>query len=239
MPISCECPECGKRLKAADSAAGKKAVCPGCGAAVRIPLPESPDLAGDEFNIHDVDVSSGIDEIVDDRVPCPMCGEMIKPEAVRCRHCGENLKSARRKGRRSGHDPSMPVTVIVSIVIEGLFIAFNALGILGNLMQSNFPGACGSVFRIAVNVIVLIGLIQRKATIRTTALALDAIGMVFMLSCGGILLSGVLADQPQLAAFKGGAMMGILIAVLVIQTVLYIVQIGVLLPTSSSEYLDQ
>ncbi|MBS0261338.1 MAG: hypothetical protein JSS02_05225, partial [Planctomycetes bacterium] len=197
MPISCECPDCGKRLKAPDSAAGKKVTCPGCGSKISIPLPESADAEpparpksppkrakpardpGDEFDFQNLDVDAGMEEIVEDRVPCPMCGEMIKPAASKCRHCGESLRGGgggkRTKRRRS--DSSMPVTIMVAIGIEGLFIALNALGIVGNLLQSNFPGACGSVVRIAIEVALLVGLIQRKSSARTAALVLSAIGL--------------------------------------------------------------
>lgn len=40
MPISIQCPECEKRLKVADSAAGKKIRCPACKAVIAIPAAE-------------------------------------------------------------------------------------------------------------------------------------------------------------------------------------------------------
>ena len=39
MPISFECPTCGKHLKAPDAAAGKSSKCPGCGGKVTCPAP--------------------------------------------------------------------------------------------------------------------------------------------------------------------------------------------------------
>ena len=39
MPISFQCPHCGKKLKAPDSAAGKSSTCPGCGNKVTCPEP--------------------------------------------------------------------------------------------------------------------------------------------------------------------------------------------------------
>lgn len=41
MPIEISCP-CGKRLRAKDELAGKKAKCPGCGTLLQIPLPALP-----------------------------------------------------------------------------------------------------------------------------------------------------------------------------------------------------
>jgi hypothetical protein len=37
MPISFQCPKCGKKLKAPDSAAGRSSTCPGCGGTVTCP----------------------------------------------------------------------------------------------------------------------------------------------------------------------------------------------------------
>lgn len=46
MPIQVNCPKCGKKLKIADAAAGKKVKCPACDGVVLVPV--SDDLFGDE-----------------------------------------------------------------------------------------------------------------------------------------------------------------------------------------------
>lgn len=109
MPISCECPSCGKRLKAPDSAAGKRAKCPQCGNPVEIPAekiydaeevsdsaddPSAADSAGEysdnEYGLERRETEDQDESPAeDDRRPCPMCGEMIAPAAVKCRFCGE------------------------------------------------------------------------------------------------------------------------------------------------------
>ena len=113
MPISVNCPHCGKRLKAPDSAAGKRAKCPGCGKAVQLPdekVFEAEEVGGeggdDEFglgNLSESDAYGGPAE--DARKPCPMCGEMIVASAAKCRYCGEvfdeTLKRKEKKKAKS------------------------------------------------------------------------------------------------------------------------------------------
>lgn len=112
MSISVRCEECGKTLKAPDSAAGKKAKCPQCGAVVAIPEPvydaqevsDAEPVEDDSNAFGDVDSydSPAIDD--DNRKPCPACGEMIVATAAKCRYCGEIFDSKLKKKakRRSG-----------------------------------------------------------------------------------------------------------------------------------------
>ncbi len=124
MPISCECPSCGKRLKAPDSAAGKRAKCPQCGNPVTIPAEkvyeaeevaeDADDVSEDEFGLQ----TPGDDDPVQrpaipDRRHLPACGEMIAAAAVKCRYCGEfldaslNAKSAHRRRGVSKEDEEL------------------------------------------------------------------------------------------------------------------------------------
>lgn len=120
MAISVKCRSCGKKLKAPESAAGKRAKCPSCGKAVKIPesvydaeevddgLDDYEDYgAGDEEDYG----FDGADEYsapaVKQRRPCPMCGEMIVSSVAKCRFCGEifdatlKRRSKRKQGRGS------------------------------------------------------------------------------------------------------------------------------------------
>jgi predicted RNA-binding Zn-ribbon protein involved in translation (DUF1610 family) len=117
MPISFQCPQCGKKLKAPDEAAGKSSKCPGCGGTVTCPEPiyeaevfdESQPPAGhDPYADLDSDKPYGLVDpqpvaapSTEDRRPCPMCGEMILTTAAKCRYCGEVFDPALKKAKGS------------------------------------------------------------------------------------------------------------------------------------------
>jgi predicted RNA-binding Zn-ribbon protein involved in translation (DUF1610 family) len=107
MPITVLCPTCGKKLKAPDSASGKRAKCPECGSVVEIPeivfdaeevtdeyALEEPEavrrpFSDEDFEEIDSPAAAGPTSDVQQRRPCPACGEMIVAGAAKCRFCGE------------------------------------------------------------------------------------------------------------------------------------------------------
>jgi predicted RNA-binding Zn-ribbon protein involved in translation (DUF1610 family) len=127
MPITFQCPDCGKKLKAPDTAAGKSSTCPGCGANVTCPDPVydaevvemGPPAEPPGFNPFadlDDDKPYGVakptpsqESSTEERRPCPMCGEMILTTAAKCRFCGEvfdpTLKKAKKKKKSKKHAP--------------------------------------------------------------------------------------------------------------------------------------
>ncbi len=111
MPISFECPQCGKKLRAPDQSVGKSSKCPGCGAIVTCPEPiydaevidvsealPSDILDNDKpYSLVDPQPSAASSD--EDRRPCPMCGEMILKAAAKCRYCGEVFDPGLKKAK--------------------------------------------------------------------------------------------------------------------------------------------
>jgi predicted RNA-binding Zn-ribbon protein involved in translation (DUF1610 family) len=121
MSISFKCHQCGKKLKAPESAAGKSSTCPGCGGTVTCPeavydaevvdmaVEEPGQPAGpnpyddlDDGKAYGVADSAPADAAGDGRRPCPMCGEMIVATAAKCRYCGEVFDSSLKKVKKTG-----------------------------------------------------------------------------------------------------------------------------------------
>jgi predicted RNA-binding Zn-ribbon protein involved in translation (DUF1610 family) len=117
MAISFSCAQCGRNLKAPDSAAGRSSKCPGCGSTVTCPdavydaelLEETPATA-EAYGVLDADQPYAMTaEPVEAAAPsgevrraCPVCGEMIVATAAKCRFCGEVFDDQLVKGGKKG-----------------------------------------------------------------------------------------------------------------------------------------
>lgn len=102
MSIKVTCPDCGTKLNAKDSLAGRRVKCPSCGSPVDIPDAGGEEVydaeevgAEGELDFGGIDPSEG--EQAEDRKPCPACGEMIMRSAAKCRYCGEIFDPALKK----------------------------------------------------------------------------------------------------------------------------------------------
>lgn len=133
MPIQFKCNQCGRKLQAPDSAAGRRAKCPDCGTVMTIP--------GDVYDAEEVAVAEevipatrqegegayGLAEPAPrreeaDRTPCAMCGELIPAGAAKCRYCGEIFDPAlkrieEKKRRHADGDSNLTVGEWVAAIL--------------------------------------------------------------------------------------------------------------------------
>jgi DNA-directed RNA polymerase subunit M/transcription elongation factor TFIIS len=131
MPIQFPCPSCGHKLKAPEDQVGKFAKCPFCQQQFSVPEPvsETEEIysaeAVSEPGTYATSPAPPADE--GQRQPCPMCGEMIMVDAVKCRFCGEifdeTLKKAEKRKKGGGHDRDSDLTVgeiVAAVLCSGI-----------------------------------------------------------------------------------------------------------------------
>jgi predicted RNA-binding Zn-ribbon protein involved in translation (DUF1610 family) len=135
MPIQVTCHSCQRSFNAPDAAAGKRAKCPQCGGAIDIPAPPAPEEVLDAepepvlpFTDEDFEVEPPAAlPPTDNRKSCPMCGEMIQKNAIKCRHCGEIfdplLKAQLKKGSGAVYDSDSDLSIgdwVLAIVCSSI-----------------------------------------------------------------------------------------------------------------------
>jgi len=134
VAIHVTCDACGKTLKTKDSAAGRRAKCPSCGAAIQIPETTEMEDGGifdaEEMGFDDLGSPNDWGDATEDpaeagRKPCPMCGEMIKENAAKCRFCGEIFdpelkKQAKRSGAADADSDLSTGDWVVAILCSGI-----------------------------------------------------------------------------------------------------------------------
>lgn len=136
MSIQLTCSHCQAKLQTDESKAGSRAKCPKCGGVIEIPSAASDGvldaeitgpLAGfaeEELTVEPPVARAGGDV---ERKPCPMCGEMIVRDAVKCRFCGELLDKSMRGVLGGPGDASDPGWKKVR---GGLSLLYNCIGIV-------------------------------------------------------------------------------------------------------------
>jgi len=250
MTIEFHCPDCNKLLRTSDEKAGARAKCPDCGTPITVPKPDSEfDIGGfDDDDARDSErygaaFSPGSESSAPtqpmagfdpEMKNCPMCGAQIRKAAVKCRYCGESIgprpRAAAGSRRRRGVDVSGKVQgpAIALMVMAGLAMAAQVLGLIVNLAQMGGPGRRGPganqplppgaepVIYIAaaglgllVSALIMIGAIKMK-NLSSYGFAMTA-SILAMLPCSACCLLGipfgiwslvVLNDPDVKAAFR-------------------------------------
>lgn len=118
MSIQVTCPSCKAAFKASETAAGKQARCPKCSGVIEIPAAGAAAAADEIVDAEEALSQSLSDDAADEasagltdpvgRKPCPMCGELIVSDAVKCRYCGEILDRSMAGVLGEAFDPRDP-----------------------------------------------------------------------------------------------------------------------------------
>lgn len=125
MAIEFLCEHCSLPLRAGDDKAGRRATCPGCGAAIQTPDPRR--AAGERPPAKVA------------RYPCPMCGELIAKTAPHCPFCGEDLRSgdvrtkkpaALRTSNKATASLTLGIVGLVTVVVCCISFPCNILAIV-------------------------------------------------------------------------------------------------------------
>ncbi len=215
MSIEVICPECDTSHKVKDDAAGKKLRCKSCQKVISIPAAAADEGADPWDNLDENDAGEELPPVV------------RKPAATK-KKAGKGTKS------RSGGG-GMPITIMVSIGINGLQIAFFVLAMILNLLSVNIGGAVGCIVRMAIDITIIQGLINRRNRLRWNAIILDILGIVAMGGCGGGML--VLSKQPIPALQRPEV--NILIGLAITQFVLWIVDLALLFVPASKDWCSE
>jgi predicted Zn finger-like uncharacterized protein len=213
MSMAVSCPSCQKEYKVKADAAGKKFRCKACQTVVTVPQAEP-----DEFDLLNADPWDAVDE----NAPPPE----LPPRRVKS-------SSAAKPAKKRSSD-GMPVTVMVSIGICGLLVAFNLFGIVANLFLEggNKGQAGGSGLRLGIDIMIIKGLLERSNRVRWNAIILDIIGLVFMIPSLGLIIAFTQAE----AANDNRA---VVIGTIAISIVFWIIDLVMLTHSSARDYCNQ
>jgi hypothetical protein len=211
MPISVDCPKCSKTYTVKDEFAGRKFRCKECGAGVSV-----PDAAG-----------GGDDDPWGDDLD-DAGGDALPPK-----------RSSAGKKKKKSRGGGMPATVIVAIVCESILILLNLVGVAGNLMSENVPGACGSLFHVMIEAAAIFGYIQRQNAARWTSVILCGISILGFIVCAGFLLVAGPNMPPEIQAQVPQELILIIVGVIVAQIFIFITILSCLLTGSAKDYFER
>lgn len=166
MPITAGCPQCGKTYRVKDDFGGKKFRCKACQGVVSVPEPQEP--SGDPWD--DLDIDSFQDQGAADSHEAEY--EFETPPAPR-----RKARTKKSRRRRSRSTDGMPVGVMIAVGCECVLILGNLAGIVLNIVQQTPSGACAPVFRILIELSIVLGLLNRQNVARWASIALSIRGL--------------------------------------------------------------
>lgn len=218
MAITVVCPECGNSHKVKDEAAGKKLRCKGCEKVISIPKPAA-DSEADPWE--SLDENDG--------------GEELPPVV---RQPAKTRKGSGKKSRSSSGG-GMPMAIMVSIGINYVQMAVMAIVIVICIISGNYKVGGGGI-RMVVNATLAQGLMNRQKRARWQSIVLDAIGLGTIFFCLGPItfMSSQMDGSPAKATLASGTGTAI-IAGVVIQVIVWIVEIVLLMSQPAKDWCSQ
>jgi hypothetical protein len=234
MPISADCPRCGKTYQVKDDFAGKKFRCKACQGVVTVPA-AGEGGGGEKDPWDDLDLGSfqSGDPYADAESEAPA-------EAPRRRTKGKKKSKSQSGG--------MPATIMTAIGCEAvliLFYLFNTIrGVVGGELQEGAQivgGVCGVIFVAMINGGAAFGYFNRQNVIRWISVVLTSITCLTCFGCGIFALVGPAAFAQNLPA-QAQAEMGSLVVdgiLMIVTSIVRVVLLVCLLLPASSQWFEK
>lgn len=210
MTIRLSCPHCNSTLKGPDDLAGQTLKCPKCGKPVEVPASPAPVTPPPSPAPPPAPESRE-----SERVPCPMCSELIMANAKVCRFCGHWLVESAAEGplseaasvpRPAGGSVWLDAPAIIGFILAllsapmGAFLFFVVFG-MSRLMQSLIIGTCVAFAAVVLGIVGIVLSGRRRSGAR--ALGFFAVGIGALVLMSGVtstLLMRFLAAQVEQVA---------------------------------------
>lgn len=196
MPITVECPTCAAKLRAPDTAAGKRIKCPKCAGIIPVPAAAVPPPREIEEQVAAAPPRRRVEEDVEDR-PSGSRAEVDED--------GDFGDQPRRRGpRRDAHETE--ATGTFPMVLGIISIVFAALAIPLSLMSCCPPiafvaGAMSGLALLLAGIGIVMGFMQQKRGLvcPTIGVGISMIALIFVV-VGVVIFGLAVADSSKQSA---------------------------------------